>query len=85
MCARSADVVVVGGGPDGVVDVLGRLERSGTQRVRPGARPLVLGRVPFDGATAAVGAIRGAGADGCLVDVPAPWRADLVGGLGPAW
>jgi alkanesulfonate monooxygenase SsuD/methylene tetrahydromethanopterin reductase-like flavin-dependent oxidoreductase (luciferase family) len=86
VCARSADVVVVGGGPDDVVDVIGQLDRRAGPRRRSGRRPRVLGRVPAGPARPdAVARIREAGADGCLVEVPAPWSPDEVGALATAW
>lgn len=86
VCTRSADAVVVGGGPDGVADVLAGLATEAGPRRRAGARPLVLGRVPSGAADPeAVVRIRAAGADGCLVEVPPPWSPVGLGALAAAW
>lgn len=84
VCARAADAVVVHGGPDGVRDALTRLGGATPARHRAGARPLVLGRVPAGPKVAeALDAVRSAGADGCLVELPAPWGvpASVAGDL----
>jgi alkanesulfonate monooxygenase SsuD/methylene tetrahydromethanopterin reductase-like flavin-dependent oxidoreductase (luciferase family) len=82
VCARSADAVVVDGGPDGVRDARAVVAGSGTARRRPGGRPLVVARVDAGpGVAGALTAVRSAGADGCLVELPAPWdAAGLVAG-----
>jgi alkanesulfonate monooxygenase SsuD/methylene tetrahydromethanopterin reductase-like flavin-dependent oxidoreductase (luciferase family) len=86
VCARSADAVVVGDGPGGVVDVLTTMARDEVARRRPGARPLVLGRVPEGtGTPDAVARVRSAGADGCLVGVPFPWSVEGIGALAACW
>ncbi len=86
VCARSADAVVVDDDARGVDDLLTRLDRADGPRLRPGDRPLVLGRVaPGPTAPGAVARIRAAGADGCLVAVPAPWSDEQVGALATAW
>ena len=85
VCAARADAVVVEGS-DGVVDVLARLAREAAPRRRAGDRPLVLGRLPSGSAGPdAVGRIRAAGADGCLVGLTAPWTPGEVGALAAAW
>jgi alkanesulfonate monooxygenase SsuD/methylene tetrahydromethanopterin reductase-like flavin-dependent oxidoreductase (luciferase family) len=86
VCARAADAVVVDDDARGVADLLTRLDRADVPRLRPGGRPLVLGRVaPGPTAPGAVARIRAAGADGCLVAVPAPWSTEPVGALATAW
>jgi alkanesulfonate monooxygenase SsuD/methylene tetrahydromethanopterin reductase-like flavin-dependent oxidoreductase (luciferase family) len=73
VCDRSADAVVVGGGPEVVAGVSALLGTAGPARSRRGDRPALLALVGGDAATGAVADLRGAGADGCLVGVPAPW------------
>ena len=76
VCARAADAVVVPGGPAGVRDALTVLGQAPPARHREGARPLVLGRVAVGPDVGdSLDAVRAAGADGCLVEVPAPWDA----------
>jgi len=77
VCARAADVVVVDGGPDGVRDARAELGGAPPARHRAGARPMVLGRVPVGPEVGdALAAVRSAGADGCLVEVPVPWDVE---------
>jgi len=78
---RTADAVVVTEGPDAAadaVDEVGRRDRAVE----------VLGLVGPDepsGHRAAVGALRSAGATGCLVGIPWPWEPDAVGALADLW
>jgi len=77
VCARAADAVLVSGGPAAVAEAAGRLADGVPDRHRRGARPQVLGRLPGrPGVVAALAGIRAQGADGCLVELPAPWDAD---------
>jgi alkanesulfonate monooxygenase SsuD/methylene tetrahydromethanopterin reductase-like flavin-dependent oxidoreductase (luciferase family) len=86
VCARSADAVVVTGGPDGVADVLVTLAGRDGRRDRPGDRVAVLGRVAAGEVSPAVlRDVRAAGADGCLVELAAPWSGERVARLGLAW
>jgi len=80
VCARAADAVVVQGGPEDVRAAAAALSGAGRARSRPGDRTLLLARVAAGPGTAAsIDAVRSAGADGCLVEVPAPWElADLT-------
>jgi len=89
VAARSADAVVVDGGSDGVRDACRRLdERTGG---RPGPLgPLeILGRVDPDGdgpgTDGAVGAIRSAGATGCLVGLRYPWDPGRIAVASGSW
>ena len=87
-CARSADAVVACGGPEAVEDAVSFIEGWAGDRVRPGDRVGVLGRTDdHDQGTpdAFVSAVRDAGADGCLVGLPAPWSAETVAGLTVSW
>jgi hypothetical protein len=87
-CARSADAVVACGGVDAVEDTMSFIEGWVGERVRPGDRVAVLGRTGVDdeGAPDAfVSAVRRAGADGCLIGLPAPWSEEAVAGLGAGW
>ena len=87
-CARSADVVVVPGGPESVQEAVTFLERWTGPRSRRRDPVAVLGRVTVGGrasAADAVAAVRDAGADGCLVGVPAPWSAGQVEDLRLTW
>jgi alkanesulfonate monooxygenase SsuD/methylene tetrahydromethanopterin reductase-like flavin-dependent oxidoreductase (luciferase family) len=87
-CARSADAVVACGGVDAVEDVVSFVERWVGDRVRPGDRVAVLGRLAADDAgppDSFVSAVRDAGADGCLVGLPAPWSDEGVAGLAVRW
>ena len=78
VCGRAADAVVVHGGADGVRDALAVLDEATPARHRDGAAA-VLGRLPAGPeVTVALAAIRSAGADGCLVEVPAPWDVGRV-------
>ena len=86
VCARAADAVVVHGGPDGVRDALGVLGGAVPARHREGARTRVLARVSAGpGVTGTLAAVRSAGADGCLVEVPAPWDAAGLRSADLAW
>ena len=86
VCARAADAVVVHGGPDGVRDALGVLGGAVPARHREGARTRVLARVSAGpGVTGKLAAVRSAGADGCLVEVPAPWDAAGLRSADLAW
>ena len=80
VCARAADAVVVHGGPEDVRAAAAALSGAGRARSRPGDRTLLLARVAAGPGTAAsIDAVRSAGSDGCLVEVPAPWElADLT-------
>jgi len=87
-CARSADAVVVPGGPESVRDAVTFLEGWTGPRDRRRHPVAVLGRVVVDdqaSAAEAVAAVREAGADGCLVGVPAPWSAEQVEALQLHW
>jgi len=87
-CARSADAVVVPGAPGAVRDAVTFLERWTGPRDAGGESVAVLGRVIVDGRASAadtVASVREAGADGCLVGVPAPWSAQQVEGLQLSW
>ena len=87
-CARSADAVVVPGTPEAVRDAVTYVQRWTGPRDRGGESVTVLGRVTVDeraSAADAVTSVREAGADGCLVGVPAPWSAEQVEGLQLAW
>jgi alkanesulfonate monooxygenase SsuD/methylene tetrahydromethanopterin reductase-like flavin-dependent oxidoreductase (luciferase family) len=86
VCARAADAVVVDGGPDGVRDARAVVAGAGAAHRRAGGRPRVVAKVDAGpGVADALTAVRSAGADGCLVEVPAPWDAAglVVGDL--AW
>jgi alkanesulfonate monooxygenase SsuD/methylene tetrahydromethanopterin reductase-like flavin-dependent oxidoreductase (luciferase family) len=86
VCAHAADAVVVHGGPDGVRDAREALDRAPPARRRAGVQPLVLGRVAAGPDVAAsLAAVRSAGADGCLVEVPAPWDAAGTVSANLAW
>jgi alkanesulfonate monooxygenase SsuD/methylene tetrahydromethanopterin reductase-like flavin-dependent oxidoreductase (luciferase family) len=87
-CARSADAVVVGGGIAEVEEAVSFVGGWVGDRVRPGDRLAVLGwrTVQADGLPDGfVSAVRDAGADGCLVGVPAPWSEEQVADLGVSW
>jgi len=87
-CARSADAVVVPGGPEAVRDAVTFLERWTGPRDRTGGSVTVIGRVTVDGRASvadAVTSVRAAGADGCLMGIAAPWSAAQVEGLQLAW
>ncbi|GEM_PF-894233 len=87
VCARWADAVVLPSGASGVRDVLSFFgERQGS-RERPGDRVAVLGYVQADDSSTAadVAAVRNGGADGCLVEVAAPWSVAQIKGLGSVW
>jgi len=84
--ARSADAVVVNGGSDDVREVADWLTGRDGPRDRPGDRVAVLGRLPEDGTSpGAVRGVRAAGADGCLIDLAAPWSVGRVENLGLTW
>jgi len=89
VAARSADVVVVDGGSEGVDDVRRRLAERVGDRPDPLGPLGILGRIGpgavGPGAHRQVAAIGSAGATGCLVGVPYPWDPDLVEGLSTAW
>ena len=86
VCARAADGVVVHGGPDDVRAAKTALSSAGPARGRSGDRPVLLARVPAGpGVAAAVAAARAVGADGCLVEVPAPWDATDLAAADLAW
>jgi len=87
VCARSADAVVVAGRATGVGEVMSFLGDRQGPRDRPGARVAVLGFVQADDPSAAadVAGMRNDGADGCLVEVAAPWSVPQIEGLSSAW
>ena len=88
VCARSADAVVACGGAGEVEDAVSFVEGWAGVRERPGDRVAVLGRTGVDdeGAPDAfVSAVRRAGADGCLVGLPAPWSDEAVASLTVSW
>ena len=82
-----ADAVVVPGGAEAVDEVRSFVRRRRGGRERPGDRVAVVGRVAADVDVAAsdVAAVRDAGADGCLVGLPAPWSAEPLERLRPVW
>jgi alkanesulfonate monooxygenase SsuD/methylene tetrahydromethanopterin reductase-like flavin-dependent oxidoreductase (luciferase family) len=86
--ARLADAVVVDGGPDGVRDACHAVAARAYDR--EGGVPVeVLGRTPV-GPTGVdladrVGAMRSAGAAGCLVATPYPWDAGPVADVASNW
>lgn len=86
VAARWADAVVVPGDPGSVTGVLAHIEGRQGPRERTGDRVAVLGYVPSalvsPGTVEAVGA---AGADGCLLEVAAPWSAAQLDGAGLRW
>jgi alkanesulfonate monooxygenase SsuD/methylene tetrahydromethanopterin reductase-like flavin-dependent oxidoreductase (luciferase family) len=75
VCGPAADAVVVDGDPDGLRRVRAAIDGDHAARTRPGERALVLARIAGGAAdsASAVARARDAGADGCLVTVPAPW------------
>ena len=87
VCARSADAVVVAGGPPSVREVVSFLGDRQGPRDRPGDRVAILGLAEGDDPSVAadVAGMRNDGADGCLVEVAAPWSVPQIENLGPTW
>ncbi len=94
VAARTADAVVVDGGADGVRDACRYLGDRAGERSEPLGPLEVLGRTEAgaDGSGAIgrptadeVGAIRRAGATGCLVGLPYPWDPEPIAAASATW